>query len=85
MLAKNLPADHPSATLGVGVIIKLFSEHGHVAYPIKGNDACSNMVSNIFTRRPQPRNPRGGVKIQLLQNMVLLQIKLSEITNAATC
>ena len=25
-----------------------FSEYGHVAYQIKGNDACSNMVANIL-------------------------------------
>ena len=24
------------------------SEYGHVAYHIKGNDACSNMVANIL-------------------------------------
>ena len=25
-----------------------FSEHGHVAYQIKGHDACSIMIANIF-------------------------------------
>ena len=25
-----------------------FSEYGHVAYQIKGNDACSNMVASIL-------------------------------------
>ena len=25
-----------------------FSEYGHVAYQIKGNDACSDMVANIL-------------------------------------
>ena len=24
-----------------------FSEHGHVAYQIKGNHECSNLVANI--------------------------------------
>ena len=24
-----------------------FSEHGHVAYQIKGNHKCSNLVANI--------------------------------------
>ena len=28
--------------------IKLFSECGHVAYPIKANDACSNVVAYIL-------------------------------------
>ena len=45
-----------------------FSEHGHVAYQIKGNDACSNMVANILTADPSPRPLGFGqkVKIQLL-------------------
>ena len=46
-----------------------FSEYGHVAYQIKGNDACSNMVANV----------------NLFQNMVMLHIILRGITNAATC
>ena len=25
-----------------------FSEYGHVAYQIKADDVCSNMVANIF-------------------------------------
>ena len=25
-----------------------FLEYGHVAYQIKGNDGCSNMVANIL-------------------------------------
>ena len=29
------------------VKIQLFSEYGHVAYQIKGNDACINMVADI--------------------------------------
>ena len=33
-----------------------FSEYGHVAYKIKGNDACSNMVENIFPADPPPQN-----------------------------
>ena len=28
------------------------SEHGHVAYQLKNNQECSNMVAIIFTRRP---------------------------------
>ena len=52
-----------------------FSEYGHVAYQIKGNDTCSNMVANILCRPPSP-DP-GGVKIHLFQNMghVAYQIK----------
>ena len=38
-----------------------FSEHGHVAYQIKGNQVCSNMVANILIvdllpPLPQPQN-----------------------------
>ena len=33
---------------GVEAKIKLFSEYGHVAYQIKRNGACSNMVANIL-------------------------------------
>ena len=31
-----------------GVKSSTFSEHGHVAYKIKGNGECSNKVANIF-------------------------------------
>ena len=31
-----------------------FSEHGHVAYQIKGNHKCSNIVVNIFPKHPNP-------------------------------
>ena len=67
------------------------SEYGHVAYQIKGNAACSNMVANIFCRRPPPTHrpllPRHWglgkkVKSQLFQNMVMLHIKLNGIIYA---
>ena len=29
----------------------IFLEHGHVAYQIKGNHGCSNMVENILSGR----------------------------------
>ena len=36
--------------------IYTFSEDGHVAYQIKADDACSNMVANIFSQtHPRPR------------------------------
>ena len=31
-----------------------FSEHGHVAYQIKENHECSNMVANILPADPPP-------------------------------
>ena len=36
--------------IGVGAEakIKLFSEYGHVAYQIKADDFCNNMVANIL-------------------------------------
>ena len=61
---------------GAEAKIQLFLEYGHVAYQIKGNEACSNMVANILPAW-------GGVRIQLYQNMVMLQIKLNGIMNAA--
>ena len=68
-----------------------FSEYGHFAYQIKGNDTYSNMLVNILP--VDPHDPRGGggggrcqkVKLQLFQNMVMLHIKLKGITNAARC
>ena len=48
------------------------SEHDHVAYQIKGNHKCSNLVANILPADPPsspapPSDPRGQkVKIQLL-------------------
>ena len=40
----------PPPTLGIGSVGRnsLFSEHGHVAYQIKENKECSNMVANIL-------------------------------------
>ena len=55
-----------------------FSEHGPVAYQIKGNHKCSNMVSNNLPA--DPLDPRGQkVKIKLFQNNVMLHIKLKGI------
>ena len=62
------------------------SEYGHVAYQIKENDACSNMVANMSPADPlDSGGVGGGVRIQLFQNMVMLHkiIKLKKITHAA--
>ena len=32
----------------------IFSEYGHVAYQVKGNDTCSNMVAYILPTAPLP-------------------------------
>ena len=34
-----------------------FSEHGHVAYKIKGDHKCSNMVANILPADPTYTTP----------------------------
>ena len=49
MVANILPTDTPS-TQGVGSKCQTiyFSESCHVAYQIKADDTCSNMVGNIL-------------------------------------
>ena len=70
-------------TLGSKSQNSTFSEHGHVAYQIKGNHECS-MVKNILTADPGLWGWGQKVTIQLMQNKVMLHIKLKGITNAAT-
>ena len=45
--------------LGMGSKVQnsTFSEHGHVAYQIKENHECSNMVPNILPADPYPTTP----------------------------
>ena len=55
MLANILLADPlPTPTLGLGSKGQhsTFSEHGHVAYKIKWNHECSNMVAYILLPDP---------------------------------
>ena len=61
MVANTLPADPRAQFQGVasaqlrgggGGQNSTFSEHGHVAYEIKGNHECSNMVANILPADP---------------------------------
>ena len=48
MVANILPTDTPS-TQGWGQKVNIhFSESSHVAYPIKADDAGSNIVANIL-------------------------------------
>ena len=109
----------------------IFLENNHVAYQIKGNHGCNNMVENIYARNPLPPPLTLGfkrsklffteyyhikldrfsnsetwqqifclhtfslphstlgvglkVKIQLIENMVMLHMKLNRIGKAATC
>ena len=37
-----------------------FLEHGHVAYQVKENHECSNMVANILPADPLPPHDLGG-------------------------
>ena len=61
--------------LGDGITMSKFNflEHGHVAYQIKGNHGCSNMVENILAGNPPtPSNPGGQkVKTIFLQNIII--------------
>ena len=74
--------------MGSLVINSTISENGHVAYQLKGITKCSSIVANFLPTDPPPLTTIGRrdqeVKIQLFQNMVMLHIKLKEITNAAT-
>ena len=42
----------PDPRDGVSRSNSFFSEHGHVAYHIKENKECSNIVANIFPADP---------------------------------
>ena len=57
MIANILPADPTLLTLGMGSISQnsTFSEHGHVAYHIKGNHQMQQHGSKYFAHRPSPR------------------------------
>ena len=54
-----------------------FLEHRHVAYQIKGNHKCNNMVANILPQTPPTPNPWDRTKGQnsTFQNMVMLHTK----------
>ena len=47
--ANFLAADTPSKPWGQNLT---FSEHGRVAYQIKGNHKCINMIANILPTDP---------------------------------
>ena len=63
------------------------SEHSHVAYQIKGNHIYSNMVANILpVDPPLPPTTLGMGTIgqnSTFHNMVMLHIKLNEITKCS--
>ena len=93
IVANILPADPPPPLGSLMESIgqnSVFSEHGQVAYQIKGNHEMQQHGSKYFARRPPPppsaHDPRGWkkIKIQPFQNMVMLHIKLMKFTNAVT-
>ena len=52
MLADILPQILPLRLWGSKDQNATFLEHGHVAYQIKGNQKCSNIVANILPAEP---------------------------------
>ena len=52
------------ADLGMGLIGQksTFSEHGHVAYQIKGNHEMQQLVANILPTDPPTTQMEGGKK-----------------------
>ena len=64
----------PLVDLGGGVKRSKFnfSEHGHVAYQIKGNQVCSNMVANILIvdLYPSPPLPNPKTAYQIIGKKV---------------
>ena len=64
--------------------IKLFSEYGHVAYQIKADNVCSNMVANILpTDTPLTEGCGLKVKPYIFVKVVMLHIKLKELEHRA--
>ena len=81
MIFDQRPVRNPLVDLGDGVkrSNSTFSEQGHVAYQIKVTDKCSSMLANILLQtstHPLPCGLGQKVKIQLFQNMVILDMKL---------
>ena len=65
---------------GVKAKIKFFSEYGHVAYQIKADDFCSNVVANILpTDTPSTQGWGQKVKPYIFVKVVMLHIKLKRI------
>ena len=91
--ARILPPPLPTSPTWPGVKRSKsnFSEQAYVAYQIKWNYKCSNIVADILPSNPKPPTPRpwggGGdkrSKFIFFHNMVMLHIKLIKMTHAAT-
>ena len=63
--ARRVPT--PTTTLTLGLWVKrsnsTVSEPGHIAYQIKGNHKCSNMVAHILPA--DPPDPWWGQKVKI--------------------
>ena len=82
MVANILPTDTPDPWDGVNRSKFNFLEYGHVAYQIKENPKCSNIIANFL---PTDNPTLGSVgQNSFFFNMVLLHIKLRRVTNTAT-
>ena len=62
------PGSDPLVDLAGGVENSTFSEHGHVAYQIKGNHKWSNMVANIWPTDPSPALGSIGQHLTFLEH-----------------
>ena len=74
---------HPLGGLRVWGQNSTFSEHGHVAYQIKGNHECSSMVANILVVDPFPPPPPQRCAM-VTKSLWSCCIKLKGILNAST-
>ena len=83
------PAKFPPHPDHLGCVVKMtkstFSERGHVAYQIKANDACSNMVANTCPQTPPPpTNPGSKGRNSTFSEHGHVAYQLNGITNAVT-
>ena len=86
MIANILHAYPSPIALGDGSKLT-FSEHGHVAYQIKGNHNCNNLVANLKPSDPLPHQTLWvkKSKFNFFQNMVMLHNKLKGMEHRAPC
>ena len=70
--SQNLPQNPPVSGDWVCRSNSTSTEDGHIAYKIKENHKCSNMVVNILPAVTTTRGMGSLRQIQLFQNMVML-------------
>ena len=85
MVANFLPVA-PFPTLGVGSKGQPFSEHGNVAYQIKGNNQCINMQAHILSLYTSAIFGVGSkVKTFFFLKVVMLHIKFKGMEHRTPC